>query len=439
MRVAVVGSGAAGLGAAWALARRHETVLFEAAPRFGGHAHSVQLDCGPAVDTGFIVYNEPNYPNLTQLFRHLGVATQPSEMSFAVSLDRGRFEYAGSALGLFGQVSNLWRPAHWRMAADILRFFAEADRLVRAGALADLEGGTLGAYLAARGYGRPFVEGHLLPMAAAIWSAPAREILAFPLASFLRFFANHGLLKRRGRPQWRTVTGGSQRYVERLLAELPRGAARAATPVRRLRRDALGVTLETAAGSERFDQVVLACHADQALRILGEQASPAERRLLGAFRYSDNEAVLHGDQRLMPRRRRLWASWNYLGEQGRDGAETVSVTYWMNRLQRLDPRRPLFVSLNPLRPPDPGLVEGRFRCAHPIFDQPALAAQRALPSIQGAAGLWFCGSYCGYGFHEDALASGLAVAAALGAPAPWQADPRSSAAPLATGLPIAAE
>ncbi len=411
MKIAVVGSGAAGLGAAWALARRHAVTLYEAAPRFGGHAHSVTLpgDRGAVtVDTGFIVYNERNYPNLTRLYRHLGVETQASEMSFAVSLDRGAFEYAGSALGLFGQVSNLWRPTHWRMAAEILRFFREAEALAANGGLSRLDDGTLADYLAAGGYSRLFVEGHLLPMAAAIWSAPAQEILGFPLASFLRFFANHGLLQRKARPQWRSVTGGSGRYVARLLADLGAADLHAATPVLALQRHELGVSLTTAQGSRRFDQVVLACHADQALRLLGSAAELAERQLLGAFRYSDNEAVLHGDTALMPRRRRLWSSWNYLGERPAAGRqrENVAVTYWMNRLQGLPPQQPLFVSLNPLHEPQPALTHGRYRCAHPIFDLPALRAQRRLAEIQGRGRLWYCGSYCGYGFHEDALSAG---------------------------------
>jgi predicted NAD/FAD-binding protein len=427
MKIAVIGAGAAGLGAAWALARRHEVVLWEAAPRAGGHAHTLEVP-GPdgpvAVDSGFIVYNEPNYPNLTRLFAALGVATQPSSMSFAVSLDGGRSEYAGSAAGLFAQPTNLLRPDHWRMVAAIPRFFREA-----AAAVAAPGATTLGEWLAARRFPAAFVERHLLPMAAAIWSAPAAEILAFPLAAFLRFFANHGLLQATGRPEWRTVSGGSSRYVETLLRRIGPGALRLGRPVAALRPRSNGWSVIDAEGQrEAADAVVLACHADQSLAILGPDATAEERRLLGAVRYSDNRALLHSDAALMPRRRRVWSSWNYLGESGR--ADAVSVTYWMNRLQGLEPRLPLFVSLNPLVEPDPALTHAAWRCSHPVFDQAALAAQAALPAIQGRRGLWFCGSWCGYGFHEDALASGLQVAARLGSPAPW-AEPLAVAPPLA--------
>ncbi len=436
MKIAVIGGGAAGLGAAWALAQRHEVVLYEAQARAGGHAHTMTVPGpdGPVpVDSGFIVYNEPNYPNLTRLFAELGVATQASAMSFAVSLDQGRYEYAGSAGGLFAQPANLLRPAHLRMTADVLRFFREAQALIAAGALQATNAGTLGDWLAARRFSDAFLERHLLPMAAAIWSAPAAEILAFPLAAFLRFFRNHGLLQARDRPQWRTVTGGSSRYVAALLQRLGPGRLRLATPVVALAPGHAGWTVIAADGQrEGFDSVVLACHANQSLAILGAGATAAERTLLGAVRYSDNRALLHSDVALMPRRRRVWSSWNYLGESGQPGA--VSVTYWMNRLQGLDPRLPLFVSLNPLRDPRAEQTYATWHCAHPIFDQPALDAQAALPTIQGRRGLWFCGSWCGYGFHEDALASGLGVAAALGSPAPWALPAQPPAA-----LSLAAE
>jgi len=432
--IAVVGSGVAGLGAAWALSRFHDVTVFEVSGEAGGHAHTVEVarDGGRTpVDTGFIVYNERNYPHLTRLFDALGVATEPSEMSFAASLDGGRLEYAGSPQGLFAQPGNLLRPAHWRMIADTLRFFREAPAILNENRHAEA---TLAEYVADTGYSAAFLDRHLLPMAAAIWSCPSERIRDFPARSFVRFLHNHGLLLVRGRPRWRTVTGGSRRYVDRVVAAVGRERVRLSTPVAALRRDAAGAWLTTAGGEvARFDEVVLATHADQALKILGADADRTEREILGRFGYAANEAVLHGDPALMPRRRRVWSSWNYLAEAGQDGTRDVSVTYWMNRLQNLD-GPPLFVSLNPLRAPRPETVHGTFRYDHPVFDAGAIAAQGRLPDIQGVNRTWFCGSYCGYGFHEDGLEAGFAVAAALGAPVPWAAEvtPASPAATVAT-------
>ncbi len=435
--IAVVGSGVAGLGAAWALSRFHDVTVFEAAATPGGHAHTVEVarDGGrTAVDTGFIVYNERNYPHLTRLFDALGVATEPSEMSFAASLNGGRLEYAGSPLGLFAQPGNLLRPGHWRMVTDTLRFFRQAPAILRDERHAET---TLAEYVAATGYSPAFLDRHLLPMAAAIWSCPTDRIRDFPARSFVRFLHNHGLLLVRGRPRWRTVSGGSRRYVDRVVAAIGRARVRLSTPIVALRRDAAGVRLTTARGeTARFDEVVLATHADQALKILGNEADAAERSVLGAFGYAANEAVLHGDPDLMPRRRRVWSSWNYLSEADQAGTRDVSVTYWMNRLQNLD-GPPLFVSLNPLRAPRPETVQGTFRYDHPVFDAAAIAAQALLPEIQGVNRTWFCGSYCGYGFHEDGLEAGFAVAAALGAPVPW-ADSMSPASPAAAvATPVA--
>lgn len=418
MDIAVIGSGISGLGAAWALSRTHRVTLFESAPTAGGHANTVDLPAnswGCAVDTGFIVHNTHTYPNLTALFAALGVQTEPSEMSFAVSLDAGRREYASRAGGLFAQPRNLARPGHWRMLADIVRFYRDARGLL---AEPDGDGESLGRYLLRNRYSRAFVEDHLLPMAAAIWSAPTQTVRAFPAASFVRFLANHGLLQFRDRPQWRTVTGGSRTYVQRILDQLGE-RVRLETPVHAVRRTPAGAWVDSAAAqAERFDQIVLATHADQALAVLGADAEPAERELLGAVRYSRNTAVLHADARLMPARRRVWSSWNYMtgGHQG--GERPVSVTYWMNRLQNL-PGPDVFVSLNPLREPDPDLVHARFAYDHPVLDGAAFAAQQGLPDIQGRNRTWLCGAHWGYGFHEDGLASGLAVAAALGSPAPW--------------------
>ncbi|HBG30899.1 MAG TPA: NAD/FAD-binding protein, partial [Gammaproteobacteria bacterium] len=312
MKIAIVGSGIAGLSAAWMLARQHEVVVFEQNDYMGGHTHTVDAPAPSGtvpVDTGFIVYNEANYPHLTALFRHLGVATRPSDMSFGVSVDHGELEYAGDNLrALFGQPSNFFKPAHWRMLSEIVRF----NRLAR-GSLDDpaLESQTLGEFLDVHRFGDALRTRYLLPMAAAIWSCPPQTMLAFPAASFMRFFKNHGLLDIRGRPQWRTVVGGSRSYIGRLTADFA-GGVRLGQGVRVIQRDSQGIRLIDAQGeAHRFDRVVLACHADQALRLL-EQPDVWESRLLGAFPYQTNRVVLHSDQRLMPRRRRVWSSWNYL-------------------------------------------------------------------------------------------------------------------------------
>jgi predicted NAD/FAD-binding protein len=434
--IAVVGSGIAGLGAAWLLARRHRVTLYEAADRLGGHAHTVDVAVEGAVlpvDTGFIVYNERNYPTLTRLFAHLGVATSASSMSFAVSVDGGRLEYSGGSWsGLFAQPLNLLRPSYLRMLRDTMRFFREAP-------LARVDGGdmALGEWLAARGYSDAFVYDHLLPMAAAIWSVPVRQMLRFPVASFVSFLHNHGLLHISDRPQWRTVAGGSRRYVERIAADFA-GRVLLGTKVVAVRPGPGGIAVHDArGGAKRYDRVVIAAHADDALALL-PAADHRTRALLGAFRYQPNTAVLHRDARLMPQRRRAWSSWNYLAERGREASgggraagARVSVTYWMNRLQSLDPRYPVFVSLNPIAAPRPELTIAAFEYSHPAFDAAAIAAQQHLPAIQGRDGIFLCGSYCGYGFHEDALASGVRVAAALGARAPWDAQ-------ASDGLPHAA-
>jgi len=425
-KIAIVGTGISGLSAAWLLAKRHEVTLFERDHRIGGHSNTIVLGDGDGripVDTGFIVYNEATYPNLTALFEHLGVATHPSEMSFAVSLDEGAVEYSGGNFaGLFAQKRNLIRPRFWSMLSDLLRFYREAPR--------DLTGldelnTTLGDYLERRGYGAAFCEDHLLPMAAAIWSAPPATLRDYPAAAFIRFQENHGLLKLRDRPAWRSVSGGSRAYVDKLTRGF-QDRMRVKAGVERIRRDGRGVTLALTDGSDaHFDHVVIATHADQALAMLGAP-TPAEQRTLGAFRYSRSTAALHTDPSFMPKRRAAWSSWNYLGRSGHGNGSTMTVTYWMNRLQQLGTETPLFVTLNPDREPVEGATLHRETYEHPLFDPPAMAAQRQLWSLQGQLRTWYCGAYFGAGFHEDGLQAGLAVAEALGGVRrPWKVDDES--------------
>jgi len=421
-KIAVVGSGISGMSAAWLASGVHDVTLYEAATRLGGHSHTVEAPTprGPVpVDMGFIVYNEANYPNLEALFAHLGVPTQPSDMGFAVSLDNGALEYGGNDFStLFAQWRNLVRPRFWSMLSDLARFYREAP--LHACAL-DAKMTSLGDYLTAEGYGRAFQNDHLLPQAAAIWSASVRDIRTYPAAAFIRFCDNHGLLelKIRDRPLWRTVRGGSRTYVERLTAAFADKVRRGRMVTSIARTPAGVIVRDCRGGVERFDEVVVATHADEALRLV-ESPAARERALLGAFAYSRNHAVLHCDASLMPRRRRTWSAWNYVGGSGPGSQAAPSITYWMNRLQGLPEDAPLFVSLNPQRAPDPAKVIRTEIYGHPIFDAAAMQAQRQLWSLQGEGGLWWCGAYFGAGFHEDGLQAGLAVAEALGSGRrPW--------------------
>ena len=411
-KIAVVGTGIAGLSAAWLLSKKHDVTIYEKENRLGGHSNTVDITsegvCIP-IDTGFIVYNEPNYPNLTALFDYLNVTTSLSDMSFAVSLNRGKYEYAGNFGGLFARPLNLVSPRFWKMVTDIRRFYSGAPDLLGQSEIAHL---SLGEYLDANNYSEPFVRDHLLPMGAAIWSTPLDEMRNYPLEAFLRFYVNHALLKFRKRPDWRTVVGGSRSYVERLRSNMS-STVQSGCCITSVRRTPVGAVITDQFGrEEKFDGVVLATHADQALSILLD-ADHAERSLLKQFKYSKNLAVLHTDSTLMPKRRRAWSSWNFV--RGRDVEDnTVCVTYWMNRLQQLDTDINYFVTLNPSLEPHPGSIEAEFEYEHPMFNPSALSAQQKISQIQGVRNTWFCGSYFGYGFHEDALQAGLAVAEDIG-------------------------
>ncbi len=434
MRIAVVGSGIAGNAAAWALARTHGAeaiTVYEQDGRIGGHSATVDIDydgTALAVDTGFIVYNTLNYPDLTALFAYLGVETSASDMSFAVSFDKGAFEWAGKqgslarvANGLLAQRSNALSPRYLGMLREVMRFNKIAMEDRKAGRLSAM---SLGDYIRQKGFSAFFRDRYIVPMGSAIWSTPAREMLDFTAENFIAFFENHRLLHWE-RPVWRTVTGGSRRYVAKLIAPF-KERIRLATPVTAITRDPGGVTLNDArGGSERYDHVVIAAHSDQALAMLSE-ASGMEQQVLSAIPYRMNQVYLHRDERLMPRRKRAWAAWNLLSDST-EATEDVVVTYWMNALQGIAAGKPVFVTLNPVTPPAAHLTFGRFEYAHPQYNASSFAAQKALGSIQGKQRTWFCGAWTGYGFHEDGLRSGLDVAEALGAAVPWRRSAQSLA------------
>ncbi|HEY6132413.1 MAG TPA: FAD-dependent oxidoreductase [Rubrivivax sp.] len=423
-RIAVVGSGIAGLSAAWSLADEAEVTLFEGGSHFGGHTNTVDVEIGGVrhgVDTGFLVFNERTYPNLIRLFAELGVDTAPSEMSFSVQHRLSGVEWSGSDLNtVFAQRRNLLRPAFLGMLREILRFNRITTALAESEAEAELAE-PIGDFLARHRFNAAFRDWYFLPMIGCIWSCPADQMLRFPVATMIRFCHNHGLIRVSDRPQWRTVRGGARHYVDKMLPRIR--DARLHTPVRRVRRvppgsASAGVWVATDHGEERFDDVVLACHSDQSLDLLAD-ASPAEREWLGAIRYHPNRAVLHTDSSVLPRRKLAWAAWNY--ERAADRSQeqaSVCLHYWINRLQPLPWKTPVVVSLNPAREPDPGKVIARFDYSHPVFDLAAIAAQRRLPEFQGRAHTWYCGAWTRYGFHEDGLMSGLAVAQGLHAQ--WQ-------------------
>ena len=418
MRVAVVGAGISGLGAAYALRRQHDVTLYEAADRPGGHTHTVDVTLDGMsypVDTGFLVYNERTYPKLIQLFADLAIPTAKSDMSFGLSVRRPDgllLEWAGTSLDtVFAQRRNLWSPRFIAMLRDLLRFNEHATRIALARDSNDDV--SLGQFLDQHRYGQPFRRWYLLPMTAAIWSCPIATMLDYPIAMFARFCHNHGLLQVNGRPQWFTVHGGARQYVTKICDSL--SDVRIGDAVTAVTRDSATrqVVIESRRGTSRYDHVVLACHSDQSSSVL-KDADEDERSVIGEVSYQRNRAWLHTDVRLMPESRKVWSSWNYLSD-GDDGeaAPTVSVTYLLNKLQPLPFTTPLLLSLNPRTKPSAAMTIAQIEYSHPIFDRRAIAAQHRLHKIQGRRQLWFAGAWTGYGFHEDGLKSGLAVAQAI--------------------------
>lgn len=422
MKIAVIGSGISGLSAAYLLDRVHDVTVFEKNDYLGGHTRTVSVrpdgaEADIPVDTGFIVFNYRNYPLLAQLFAELDVPVQESDMSFGLTVDSGWFEYGTpKPWNVFAQKRNLLRPAYWRMMGDVLKFFRQAPRYLDR--TSDV---SLGQCLDELEMGDWFRRYFLMPMGAAIWSCPPETMLAFPAATFIRFFRNHGLLTLNDQPQWYTVTGGAREYVDRLTNAFSGRIVRSgAARIERPDRAAGGNCFVTAQDGARyaFDQVVLACHADQALALL-DDATDDERAVLSAFEYQKNRTVLHGDTSFMPRRRAAWSSWTYLMEHRDRDAPDITMSYWMNRLQSLDRRFPLLETLNPARAPDPALVYDEFEFEHPVFDRAAIDAQDRISDIQGVRNTWFCGAWQRYGFHEDGLWSAVRVADGLDATPDW--------------------
>lgn len=415
MNIAIIGTGISGLGAAYLLHQHHDLVIYEKNTYVGGHSRTIEvpIDQGMlAVDTGFIVFNDRNYPNLLGLFDQIDVPYQKSDMSFGVSIDDGWLEYSSN--GLFAQRKNLLRPQYWRMLADVIRFnkqalsFIESDPTI-----------SLGNCLEQLNMGEWFKRYYILAMGAAIWSCPVETIMQFPAQTFLRFFKNHGLLSINDRPQWYTVTGGSREYTRRLIAPfeehilLNNGAKRVVA-----KGNQFEVTDEQG-GSRLFDHVIFACHADQALKLI-EQPSVDEQSVLSNFNYQRNHIIVHSDVSFMPQHQQCWSSWVYLSEQQQDNNHGVSLSYWMNNLQSLQTEIPIIVTLNPAKRPKKQLILDEHYFSHPIFDYGAITSQENIRNIQGKRNLWFCGAYQRYGFHEDGLLSAVNVAKSLGVNIPWE-------------------
>lgn len=416
MKIAIIGTGISGLGAAYLLNADHDITVYEKNDYLGGHSRTIEVPTGSSVtpvDTGFIVFNNWNYPNLMGLFQELDVPYQKSDMSFGVSIDDGWLEYGSG--GMFAQKRNWLRPAYYGMLVDILRFNKQALSYIERDADISLQ-----QCLDELNMGAWFRRYYLLAMGAAIWSCPVDTIMKFPARTFLQFFKNHGLLSVNNRPQWYTVTGGSREYVSRLSQGF-KDKIKMNCGVKSVAPNDGNVSVEDTQGHvETFDQVIFSCHADEALKMINEPA-PYEG-IIGAFDYQENEIIVHRDTSFMPREKKCWASWVYLSEGRDDHKQCVSLSYWMNNLQGLDPAYPLIVTLNPGRRPDENSILDEHTFSHPVFDLKAIKAQEKIKDIQGRKGLWFCGAYQRYGFHEDGLLSAVNVAKSIGAKIPWDQE-----------------
>ena len=414
MKIGVIGSGVSGLVSALTLQEKFEVSLFEKNSKLGGHSNTVTIEQNNnkySVETGFIVLNDKNYPIFTSLLKHLNIGVNNSLMSFSVSVDKGQFEYSSSYIGLLGQTKNIIDPKYWGMLRDINYFYNNALKDVKD--CPDNE--TLGQFLKRFNYSNKFIDYHLVPMTASIWSCPTKSILNFPIKSLLVFFENHKLLNIYNRPNWSTVNKGSREYVKKIQSLL-KGEIYTNTKVNKISKSKEGIRVHYQDGIKTFDKVILACHADQSSEILIENFSE-EANLLKDFKYQKNTSILHSDINFMPKRKSVWSSWNYITETGNSG--NLSITYWMNELQGINSSKPILLSLNPKILPNPDLIYGQYSYSHPILDNNAINIQKKLSSIQGKNNLWFCGAWTGFGFHEDGVKSAVEIANSHNIHLPW--------------------
>ena len=414
MKIGVIGSGVSGLVSALTLQERFEVSLFEKNSKLGGHSNTVTIEQENkkySVETGFIVLNDKNYPIFTSLLKHLNIGVNNSSMSFSVSVDKGQFEYSSSYIGLLGQTKNIIDPKYWGMLRDINYFYTNALKDVKD--CPDNE--TLGQFLKRFNYSNKFIDYHLVPMTASIWSCPTKSILNFPIKSLLVFFENHKLLNIYNRPKWSTVNKGSREYVKKIQSLL-KGKIYTNAKVNKISKSKEGIRVHYQDGIKTFDKVILACHADQSSDILIENFSE-EANLLKDFKYQKNTSILHSDINFMPKRKSVWSSWNYITETGNSG--NLSITYWMNELQGINSSKPILLSLNPKILPNPDLIYGQYSYSHPILDNNAINIQKKLSSIQGKNNLWFCGAWTGFGFHEDGVKSAVEIANSHNIHLPW--------------------